>query len=282
VIKSAGEILVDEIGKCVANFQRSVTPIFDVNSKGEAKLLGSGVLIEISNNVFLCTAKHVIDRNAKSTLYIDGPTHFEVLQGQFYATAELDVAVLNLSREQVGSLRKYIPLPTDRIAGPAEILSARYANMVGFPETKNRRVYNQNKIGGLLYSVGGIVTESRLEQVRVAFNRKRNIDATTRKRVTAPEPYGMSGGAMFGTPMDAATIKGSPNTQLIAINTEWASAANQIFGPSIAIAVVRETPDHCRAAPTTGSADAPRAAGRWRVAASGKRARPASYGFTEV
>jgi hypothetical protein len=81
VIKSAGEILVDEIGKCVANFQRSVTPIFDVNSKGEAKLLGSGVLIEISNNVFLCTAKHVIDRNAKSTLYIDGPTHFEVLQG---------------------------------------------------------------------------------------------------------------------------------------------------------------------------------------------------------
>jgi hypothetical protein len=45
---------------------------------------------------------------------------------------------------------------------------------------------------------------------------------------------------------------------------------------------VRETPDHGRAAPTTGSADAPGAVGRWRVAASGKRARRASYGFTEV
>lgn len=237
MIKSAGEILVDEIGTVVTALQHCVTPIFDVNDKGEAELLGSAVLIEISGDIFLCTAKHVIDGNATSTLYIDGPSKFEVLEGEFYATDELDAAVLKLSPEQVTALRKYVALPSDHIAGPAEILAARYANLVGFPETKNRKVYQQNKIKGLIYSVGCMVIESKLEKVRVSFHRKRNLDATTKQRVKAPDPHGMSGGAMFGTPMDGAVIKGNPSTKLIAINTDLPPSSNEIFGPSIAIIV---------------------------------------------
>ena len=187
-MKNAGEILTDEIGAAVETIKSCVTPIFDVNDKGEAELLGSAVLIEVSGHTFLCTAKHVIDGNATSTLYIDGSSKMEVLEGQFHATAGLDVAILKLSPDQITTLGKYTPLSSDHIAGPAEILAARYANLVGFPETKNRKLYQHNKIKGLIYSVGGMVIESTLEKVRVSFNRKQNIDAKTRKRVQAPDP----------------------------------------------------------------------------------------------
>jgi hypothetical protein len=60
-IKHAGQILIEEIESAVAELKSCVTPIFDVNEKGEAELLGSGVLIALCGDTFLCTAKHVID-----------------------------------------------------------------------------------------------------------------------------------------------------------------------------------------------------------------------------
>jgi hypothetical protein len=242
VVKGAGTILVDEIGAAVEALKSCVTPIFDANYNGEAELLGSAVLIEILGDAFLCTAKHVIDGNAKSTMYVDGPSKMEILEGNFYATAGLDAAVLKLTTDQIKMLRKYTPLPSDQIADPTEVFAARYANLVGFPETRNRKIYQQNKIKGLIYSVGGMVIESTLNKVRVSFNRKRNLDAKTRKRVQAPHPHGMSGGAMFGTPMNDATIKGKPNPKLIGIMTDYPSSSNEIFGPSTAIvmAIVRD------------------------------------------
>jgi hypothetical protein len=61
-------------------------------------------LIEISGDTFLCTAKHVIDDNTKSTLYVDGPSKMEVLKGDFYVMAEVDVAVLKLTPDQIETL----------------------------------------------------------------------------------------------------------------------------------------------------------------------------------
>jgi hypothetical protein len=72
MIKSAGEILINEVDEAVESLKRCVTPIFDVNEELEAELLGSAVLIEVGGEAFLCTAKHVIDGNACSTLYIHG------------------------------------------------------------------------------------------------------------------------------------------------------------------------------------------------------------------
>lgn len=107
--------------------------------------------------------------------------------------------------------------------------------MVGFPETKNRKVYQQNKIAGLIYSLSGIVIEATLAKVRVKFNRNKNIDAKTRLRVKAPEPQGMSGGAIFGTGVNNATIDGKPAPKLVGILTDCPDLSKEIFGPSAAI-----------------------------------------------
>ncbi|MGJ3258012.1 MAG: S1 family peptidase [Rhodospirillales bacterium] len=235
-IKSAGEILVSEMREAVDRLKDCVTPLFDVNDKGEAVLLGSAVLISLSDDIFLCTAKHVIDENKTSTLYFDGPTKMEVLEGDFQCSKEHDVAVLKLTPEQVAAFQKYAPLAESEIADQSQTASSKYVEFLGFPETKNRKVYNQKKIKGLLHANGCNVIETTTARVRVSFNRKRNIDSETRARVTAPDPHGMSGGAMFGVPMDKETTEGTPHPRLVGLATD--NPPNpEVFGPTIAIAL---------------------------------------------
>src|SRR3546814_10116916 len=74
-IKPAGHIVTDEARHAIDAVKGCVTPIFDVNEKREAELLGSAVLIEIAEELFLCTAKHVIDDNKDSTLRSEEHTY---------------------------------------------------------------------------------------------------------------------------------------------------------------------------------------------------------------
>jgi hypothetical protein len=188
-----------------------ITPIFDVNEKGEAELLGSAILVGLAGTAFLCTARHVIAANATSTLYIDAPTGLEILEGDFY-TSDVhvhDIAVLRLSPEQTGLFQKYSLLPADEIGNQVQAEACKYGEFIGFPASKNRKVDQRNEIPGLRYSIGCTVIEITPARVRVSFNRKRNIDAETRQLVTAPDPRGMSGGAMFGVPISAATVGGN-------------------------------------------------------------------------
>lgn len=235
-IKGAGEILVTEIREAVDLLKDCVTPLFDVNEKGEAELLGSAVLLTLDGETFLCTAKHVIDGNQHSTLYFDGPSKFEVLEGEFCVSAEHDVAVLRLTPQQVAAFEKYRPLDEGDIGDQVQTSASQYVEFIGFPETKNRKVYNQNKIKGLLHSNGCTVIDITPSRVRVNFNPKRNIDAKTRQRVTAPDPHGMSGGAMFGASMDNNTIEGKPRPKLVGISTDQPSSV-EVFGTTIAVAL---------------------------------------------
>ena len=236
-VKSAGEILAGEITSAVDALKTCITPIFDVNERNEAELLGSAVLIELAGSIFLCTAKHVIDGNAKSTLYIDGLSKLETLTGDFYSSAEHDMAVLKLTTAQIKALQKYVALPSDKIANQIQAPACKYAEFVGFPETKNRKMYRRNEIKRHIQSIGGIVIEITSAKVRVSFKKKQNIDAKSRKRVTAPDPHGMSGGAMFGASVNVATLRGNPDPQLIGIATDWQYSTKQVFGSNIAIAI---------------------------------------------
>jgi len=197
-------------------------------------VLGSAILIALAGAVFLCTAKHVIAANATSTLYIDAPTGLEILAGDSYRSEDYDIAVLRLSPEQT-------TLQTDHVGNQVQAEACKYVEFIGFPASKNRRVYQRDQIAGLLHSNGCTVIEITPARVRVSFNRKRNIDAGTRQRVTAPDPHGMSGGAMFGVPVNAATIGGKPQPKLIGVSTD-SPDPNEVFGTNIAVvmAVIRD------------------------------------------
>jgi hypothetical protein len=241
-LRSAGQILSEEIHEAIAKLQNCVTPIFSMNENSEAKLLGSAVLIELAGNVFLCTAKHVIDENAMSTLYIDGPTSLEILTGDFFRSSDdQDIAALQLKPEQRAVFQKYSPLTVGHIGNQVQTSACKYVEFMGFPSTRNSKVYKRNEIKQRLYSIGCTVMEITSAKIRVKFNRKKNVDAKTRKRVMAPEPHGMSGGAMFGMSINSAAVEGKPQPKLIGISTDVPNP-NEVFGTNIAIvlSVIRD------------------------------------------
>jgi hypothetical protein len=241
MIKTAGEIFIRDIRDAVDTLKSCVTPIIDVNEKGEAELLGSAVLIKLADKTFICTAQHIIEENARSTLYIDGPSKLEVLEGSFYTSKEHDVAAMELTPEQVKCFKKYTPLRDDRIANQTQAEVCNYVEFVGHPGKQNRKVYKQNKLKGSVYSFGCSVLEITPAKVRVSFNRNRNIDSRSFMRVKSPDPHGTSGGAMFGVQVNAATIKGTPCPKLIGITPDCPNS-NEVFGTSIAIvmAILRD------------------------------------------
>lgn len=241
-MKSAGELLTSEIRNAVNSLIDCITPIFDVNEKGQAKLLGSGVLLSVSGEAYLCTAKHVIDGNKDSTLYIDGPKQLETLEGDFHTSSDHDIAVLKLTPNLVSALEKYSPLPTSNIASEDQIADCKYAEFIGFPESKNRKIHQQNKLRNQRFSFGCIVAAVNATSIRLRFNKKRNVEAQTRLRVTSPDLYGVSGGAMFGVSIDTAAIAGNPEPRLIGISTDWLKLSNEVAGTSIALvlAIIRD------------------------------------------
>ncbi|HVM78161.1 MAG TPA: hypothetical protein VMU06_04040 [Stellaceae bacterium] len=97
----------------------------------------------------------------------------EVLEDDFYGSAAHDVAVLKLTAAQIGALRKYVALRLDGSANQTEAPASEYVEFVGLPTTKNRKIYQQKKIKGLIYANGGIVIKINLAKVRMAFNRPR-------------------------------------------------------------------------------------------------------------
>jgi len=241
-LKNPSEILLEEIRDAIDSLKLCVTPIFDADEKSRAALLGSAVLIEVADEIFLCTAKHVIDENINTTLYIDGSSRLEPLEGDFYSTEDHDVAVLKLSPTQIGMLHKYAPLKEDWIGNQVQASNCKYVEFMGFPESKNRAAYKTTKIKGLIYSNGGIAKDITPTRVHMTFDRKRNIDAASGQRVKAPDPHGMSGGAMFGVRVNEETIKGKPCPLLIGIATDWPQESKEVFGTNIAIvmAIIRD------------------------------------------
>lgn len=185
----------------------------------------------------MCTAKHVVDRSTASGLYIAGPDKLEPLVGTFQSSEEHDVAVLKLTPAQVSVLQRFSPLPMEHVASEAETQASVYVEFIGYPATKNRKVYNKNTLKNCVQVNGCKVISIDAWRVRVASNEKKNIDSKTRVRVQAPDPHGMSGGGMFGVPMDQATILGKPVPKLIGISTDQPTS-QEVFGAAMAIALV--------------------------------------------
>jgi hypothetical protein len=239
-IRSGGQILIEEIEKAIEPLSGCVTAIIRPDDKLQPELFGSAVLIQVAAEVFLCTAKHVIDR-AGPSLFIDAPFRNEPLVGVFQSCPEYDVSVLKLAPEQVVLFGKYPPLNADLIANHAEASACEYAQFVGFPVTKNRKRHGRSETKGLRYSNGCMIVDVSPTKVRLSFEKKHSILTGTRELAVAPDPHGMSGGAIFGVPIDGRAVQGEFKPKLIGILTDWPNE-REVFGANIAIvmAIIRD------------------------------------------
>ena len=236
MIKRHDEIILREISTAIRATSGCVAPLFHVSKNSTPQLLGSSVLIDISGNLLLCTAKHVLE-TAQFPLYINGPSSLEILLGEFYRSQHHDIAVLLLTLEQIRSFQKYTPLPESRIANQTQTEACHYVEFIGYPETKNRVSPNKYKLPNRLYSFG--CAELRISQAEVRFKfTKMNRDTETNLRVQAPNLPGVSGGPIMGVSLSSdSTIKGNPDPKLIGIFTDHIKESNEVFGPTAAILI---------------------------------------------
>ena len=244
LLKSAGQYLIEEAREAITELQTCVVPLFNADEDGKAQLLGSAILVDVEGEIFLCTAKHVLDecKKDRSYLYIAGPTELEPLSGSFRVSNDgLDSAVLKLTATQAKRFRDAQPLKADSIGNQVQAERCKYVEFMGFPATKNKRSVKRFVLKRRIQANGCTVKAITPQEVRVKFTKKRNIDATSRKRVTAPDPHGMSGGGMFGIMMTDATVKGKPKPLLIGISTTVPNAT-EVYGTNIriAMAIIRD------------------------------------------
>lgn len=236
MIEQPGQLFIREIRKAINTLLSCVIPLFHVNEKSEPVLLGSSVLVDISNNVLLCTAKHVLD-DAQSSLYINSPSGLEDLFGNFIRSKQHDIAVLKLSAEQVVTCRNYSPLSEDHIANSVQTMDCHYVEFIGFPGTRNRPDPIRRRFPNRIYSFGCTGLRVSQENVRFKFS-KHNMDATSRLRVRSPNPHGVSGGPIMGVSMSSeSTLKGNPFPRLIGIATDYLACSNEVFGPTSTILI---------------------------------------------
>jgi hypothetical protein len=242
MIETAGKILIREIRQAVEQLYTSVVPIYDVNEKEQPALLGSSVLLRIETDVFLSTAKHVIDANEHSSLHVSGPAKLEPLEGDFFAAPETDVAVMKLSTLQCDLLAKYKVLEEPQIADAAFVGQCTHASCVGYPGSKNKKIFSKRILRRKIYCFTGAHVASNAKYIVVPFRRRKNLDAITGAVVMAPDPHGMSGGAMFGVRLDDDVILGRPRPRFIGTLIEWDSSKNRLFAThsSIVLAIIRD------------------------------------------
>jgi hypothetical protein len=60
-----------------------------------------------------------------------------------------------------------------------------------------------------------------VSRIRIKFDKKKMTDLFSRRQLTAPDLYGMSGGALFSMPVKADALKQRLKPKLAGIMTHW-------------------------------------------------------------
>lgn len=236
-IKSVAEILIYELAAAVDRLKACVLPIYICGPENKIFLNGSGVLVEIDNRHFLCTAVHVIDINKDSTLLLDSGGKFVKFSDTFHISRQFDVAVCALTPEHREQLSTYSSLKIENIAVPIDKKTWEFVEFVGYPETKNRFLPHIKKMDKAIYSFGTTIQSIDIQNVIVKFNRKKKLDINSEYQVTSPDLHGLSGGAMFGFQTNDSLIRGNPTPKLIGITTESNSEWTKIKGTNIGVVI---------------------------------------------
>jgi len=193
-------------------------------------LVGSCVLLRVSQRLFALTAAHVLDENVNETLFIVTPNTSVILEGQKHTTLSaytdhrddpIDVGVLQLDDPTSRELQEAQTLTLgccDALASP--LPNALYF-ACGFPHTKNRRAnlttatVQANRFKFFSKSLPPDfyqdVNRNVGQHFVVGFDKRHVIQDN--RDVTAPHPHGVSGGALWTTIGTAHRVLG--------ILTDW-------------------------------------------------------------
>lgn len=213
-----------------------VWPVFCVAHESDRmEQVGSGVLLRISDEVFLLTAAHVADERGSGNLFLPGRgeivpvsghfAHILVPKGGKRADDKIDVAYFRLSEDLRTNLDPSLRvLIRDDVLLHDQLFEGDCYTFAGYPGTKSRLRHDGIATEPFTYT-GGAASEgdyerlgySPTEHIVMRFSRKGAFTLLQQGKQTAPHPRGMSGGGVFAWPKDLCKRVKVPSLKLVGI-----------------------------------------------------------------
>jgi hypothetical protein len=235
-----------------------VVPLYAVGKRREPVLLGSAAPLVIGSQHLLVTAAHVLDGNDDTVVGDAASSLYLSIEGRL---TELTAAPAFKSplppsgrREDDAIDLAFIAIPGGIASGlgPVRFLKPRNLGIndhlsssgsyvfSGYPETKNRTKFGTNALKPFCLAYTGRSVPAAeagnpemadRTHIVVRFDRSRVFD-TDGNRLTPPEPFGMSGGAVW------APAAADPNEPvLVGIGTEYRAKSKLLIGTRINVVV---------------------------------------------
>jgi hypothetical protein len=218
--------------------KKSICPIFRENGN-KAEQFGSGVLINISGEIFILTAAHVLDESDSCDLLIPGKKSLIFPSGFFVRGPNpisgkriddhIDLAYIHLSKEIADDLNDdLIPLNNKDFDCSDVSNEGDAYSLIGYPASKSS---STNTISTTeLFVLTGEGQKNHFyenlglnikDNLIIRFRRKKGFCLQREQRVLMPNPQGLSGGGVFSWSKDLPNKNELKTPKLAGIITEY-------------------------------------------------------------
>jgi hypothetical protein len=240
----------ETLSTCAA--KAAVVPIFYAKA-GEEKVqqCASGVLLNITRSTFLLTAAHVVDHLASGHLFVPGVrgmtgiggdvSHWKPSEGETRQSDKIDIAYVRLSKKCRDSLHySFQPLTLGDICYKNSAATIPFATFIGYPGTKGKRRGNSLESERLTYT-GHMWTQdlyalheySQERHICIQMRIKKTFSSLHGRRLVAPLPNGISGGAIVAWPSKYEDRLNGPRLKLVGISHTYSESAHCLVGTHI-------------------------------------------------
>jgi hypothetical protein len=184
----------------------------------------------------LVTAEHVLSDNEKVPLAFFGADGYSrPFSGDFVIPMEHDLAVKLLRPDEIDAL-SHVPFIAEADLGRATEVGERfYASVAGYPSTAAKQK-DKVTLDTPMEVYSHLATELPDGSISVYFDKKwGGVDETGQQSVPS-DPFGKSGGAIFGLPIYGwNAVRPGQMSRLVGFPTGWERAQKRIKGSSIAV-----------------------------------------------
>ena len=207
-----------------SRFRKSVRPVYRSLDGTKPELIGSCVLLTVGADTFAVSAAHVTDYSPEFALFIAGTKGAEPVQmiGEILSTSvpdrgrdfdPYDTSFWPLSSDDLDKLGSVEPIRQREISLHLRDTGDRLFTAYGYPMIKNKKsVDNRNRnivITAFPYSSRVVDRPGLARKLGITGEKHFFLDYKKRAatsdgvKVAAPDPHGMSGGALI----DSGTFK---------------------------------------------------------------------------
>lgn len=243
---------------------KSIIPII-IERNNKPEQIASGVLIEISNELFILTAAHVHDDiKDKSILiptkndlipFIGNVSYLPVPDNQ-REKDKIDISYYKFSKEWNYEFHDSIsPISYSEIDFTDVQIENDFYTFSGYPHRKSK--YNNNILNSELFSYTGTLASdieykendySKMYNILISFNRNKSVKFNGDK-YKPPLPEGISGGGIFSYPKQKSKIfQRNKAIRLVGIGHTYHPKSNYFAGTSINVyfmCIIKNNPHLC-------------------------------------